>query len=217
MWFLATTKRRRKNRLRNNNAQSPVRLIFLFFAILGTPHPVLSHENGASEAQRREVRIPIEDFVLTDQNSQPFHFKSVRGKVVVLAFAYTTCTDVCPLITAALKRVQTELENNERGTVYFLTVTTDPEIDGPKVLAAYAKRYGADLSTWSFLTGNEAVLQRIWKNFGVRVVRKARGLIDHTSLTSVIDGTGVMRVAYYGTSPDPKIVLQDVRSLLARR
>jgi len=217
MWFLATTKRRRKKRLRKNSARPAVRLIFFLIIILGSPHPVLSHEKGESEARRREVRIPIEDFVLTDQSSRPFHFKSLRDKVVVLAFAYTTCTDVCPLITAAMKRVQTELENNERGAVYFLTVTTDPEIDGPKVLAAYARRYGADLSEWSFLTGNEAVLQRIWKNFGVRVVRKARGLIDHTSLTSVIDGTGVMRFAYYGTSPDPKIVLQDIRSLLARR
>jgi protein SCO1/2 len=213
--------RRRKNGLRNNKLRLAAWLIFLALSSLITSHGAYSHEPAVSgqmrEAQRREVRIPIHDFVLTDQNGRPFDFKAVRDKVVVLAFAYTTCPDVCPLITAAMRRVQTELKENEHRAVYFLTVTTDPEVDQPKVLAAYAKRYGADLSEWAFLTGNKANLQRIWTNFGVRVVRRARGLIDHTSLTAVIDGTGTIRFAYYGTAPDPKIVLQDVRSLLAPR
>jgi protein SCO1/2 len=178
-----------------------------------------SHEPGdlpSQGAQRREVRIPIRDFRLIDQNGRTFEFRTLRNKVVVLAFAYTTCPDVCPLITAAMKQAQTNLRQTE-GSVFFLTITTDPEVDSPKVLAAYAKRYGADLSGWAFLTGEEAVLRGIWQNFGVRVVRKARGLVDHTSLTAVIDQTGTMRFAYYGTSPEPKVLLQDVRALFARR
>ena len=105
----------------------------------------------------------------------------------------------------------------EHSSVYFITVTTDPEVDNPKMLAVYAKRYKMDLSDWAFVTGEEVVLRGIWKNFDVQVVRKARGLVDHTSLTAVIDRTGTMRFAYYGTAPDPKVVIEDVRSLLAHR
>jgi protein SCO1 len=170
-----------------------------------------------SEPQRREVRIPIRDFRLIDQNGRSFDFKTVRGKVVVLAFAYTTCPDVCPLTTAAMRQIQMGLDRIERSSVYFITVTTDPEVDSPKVLAIYAKRYGVDLSDWAFVTGKEAALRGIWQNFGVRVVRKERGLVDHTSLTAVIDRSGTMRFAYHGTAPDPKVVIEDVRSLLARR
>jgi protein SCO1/2 len=96
-------------------------------------------------------------------------------------------------------------------------ITTDPEVDEPKVLRSYAKRFGIDFSNWVFLTGNEADLNPVWKNFGVRVLRKARGLIDHTLLTTVIDQTGKVRVAYYGAAPDSKLILEDVRRLLRWR
>jgi protein SCO1/2 len=116
-----------------------------------------------------------------------------------------------------MRRVQTDLSDTEQQAVYLLTVTTDPEVDEPKVLAAYAKRYGADLSNWAFLTGDGASLGKVWKNFGVKVERKARGLVDHTALIALVDQDGAMRFAYHGTSPDSTAVLRDLRSLLARR
>ena len=167
--------------------------------------------------QRREVNIPIEDFTLTDQTSRPFKFQSLRGKVAIVAFAYTTCPDVCPLITAGMRQTQEGLTKDERASTYFVTITTDPEIDTPQVMAAYAKRYGVDPANWAFLTGDEAVLKKIWKNFGVGVQRKARGLIDHTTLTAVVDRSGTMRIAYIGTSPDPKAILQDLRKLARQK
>jgi protein SCO1/2 len=187
------------------------------FVALATSGPVWSHDETAAEkvkgAERREVRIPIEDFTLTDQGSRPFRFQSLRGKVAIVAFAYTTCPDVCPLITAAMRRTQDGLTKDERPLTHLVTVTTDPEIDTPKVMAAYAKRYRVDLANWAFLTGDEAALKKVWKNFGVGVKRKARGLIDHTTLTAVVDRSGTMRIAYIGTSPDPRALLEDVRKL----
>jgi protein SCO1/2 len=184
---------------------------------LAAPCLLWSHDQTVAEkakgAERREVRIPIEDFTLTDQASRPFKFQSLRGRVAVVAFAYTTCPDVCPLITAAMRQVQDGLMREERALAYLVTITTDPEIDTPKVMAAYAKRYGVDLANWVFLTGDEAALKKVWKNFGVGVKRKARGLIDHTTLTAVIDRNGTMRIAYIGASPDPKAILKDVRNL----
>jgi protein SCO1/2 len=168
-----------------------------------------------SGAQRRQVQISIRNFSLVDQSGRPLVFDRLKGKVVVANFAYTTCPDVCPLMTAAMRRVQTSLSDAESGSVHFLTITTDPEVDEPKVLASYAERHGADLSNWSFVTGAETSLRPVWKNFGVGVRRVARGLIDHTALTAVIDKAGSMRVAYHGAAPDPSLVLKDVRSLLA--
>jgi len=168
-------------------------------------------------AQRREVRIPIRDFSLTDQNGREFKFQSVKNKAILVAFAYTTCPDVCPLVTAAMRQVQQELSAPERAAVYLITVTTDPEVDEPKVLASYAKRYGIDPSNWSLLTGKEHSLGEVWKNFGVKVHRKARGLIDHTPLTAVVDSARTMRIAYLGTAPDPKLVLKDIRAVLVGR
>jgi len=73
--------------------------------------------------------------------------------------------------------------------VFLLSVTTDPEVDRPKVLKSYAERYQAEFSNWSFLTGDVRALTAVWKNFGVKVERKARGLVNHTSLTAVIQSS----------------------------
>lgn len=189
-------------------------LLLNFTSLAGAasaPHSALK------PVERRQVNLPIADFSLTDQGGKSFHFKNLRGKVLVVAFAYTTCPDVCPLITAALRQVQSKLTIEERKDSYLLTVTTDAEIDSPKVLTDYAKRYGAELDTWSFLTGDEATLKLVWKNFGVGVKRKGRGLVDHTPLTAIVDRHGVLRVAFVGPSPDVPVVLHDIRSLLAER
>jgi protein SCO1/2 len=168
------------------------------------------------KTERREVRVPINDFTLIDQAGRRFEFEAISGKVVVVSFSYTSCSDVCPLITAAARQVQGGLSAAERKSVHLLTVTTDPEIDSPEILTAYARRYGVEFANWSFLTGRESELKKVWKNFGVGVKRKGRGIIDHTPLTAIVDRNKQMRYVYIGPSPDPKRVLNDVRALLAR-
>ena len=170
-----------------------------------------------SGAQRRVASTPIYDFRLIDERGTPFAFESLSGRVVVVSFIYTSCPDVCPLITSSLRQVQIGLSAEERQRVHLLTVTTDPEIDQPKVLLAYGKRYGADFSNWSFLTGDPAVLKTVWQNFGVGVKRKGRGLVDHTPLTAIVDRKNVLRFGYVGPSPNPHAVLSDIRALLGER
>ena len=192
-----------------------------YLVVLALSANFIGVEAGAPEVlqktiERREVHVPIRDFTLVDQNSREFQFSKLAGRVVVVAFAYTTCPDVCPLITAALRQVQSGLTPDERKKVFLLTITTDPEIDSPKVLAGYGKRYGADFTNWSFLSGDQTALQKVWKNFGVGVKRKARGLVDHTPLTAVVDRQGNMRWVYIGPGPDVKAVLKDIRGFIER-
>jgi len=164
--------------------------------------------------QRAVTKKEIKDFDLIDQTGNRFEFRRLSGKIVVVGFGYTTCPDVCPLITAAMRSVQEQLTPAELPAVYFLTITTDPEIDSSSVLQSYAKRYKVDFSNWSFVTGAEPALRSVWQNFGVRVQRKARGLIDHTALVAIVDQNSIMRIAYYGTAPQPQMIGQDLRRFL---
>ena len=198
------------------------RIQFLFSLILAVSwltvvNSAEAHQVLVKTVERREVQVPIKDFSLRDQSSRPFQFNQLKGIVVVVAFIYTTCPDVCPLITAALRQVQSGLGVQERKKVFLLAITTDPEIDSPKILTDYAKRHSADLANWAFLTGNETELKKVWKNFGVGVHRKARGLVDHTPLAAIVDRLGRMRFVYVGPTPDAKLLLKDARVLLAER
>ena len=91
----------------------------------------------------------------------------IRGKVVALNFIFTTCTDVCPMETARLKRVYELLGDRVGEDVHFYSVTIDPSHDTVEVLADYAKRFGIDGDQWKFLTGDKAQIDEIRERFGL--------------------------------------------------
>lgn len=164
-------------------------------------------------AERREMNAAIDDFVLTDQDGRPLEFRKLRGKPLVINFIYTSCPDVCTLLTASLKILRERLKPGEAGSVRFLSITMDPEVDTPEVLKAHSRRRQADAANWRWLTGKAAELAPVWQEFGVSVKRLDRGLIEHTTLTVVADAEGNMRFAYSGSAPDPDALLKDLRAL----
>jgi protein SCO1 len=202
---------------RRSNPWSRLALCVVILAFSGTASGH-DHETSPLEqgAPRKLVRLPIKDFSLVDQEGKRFRMADLKGKLVLLTFIYTSCPDVCPLITFSMRRVQESLSEKELRKVHFVSVTTDPEIDSPEILKSYARRYDINFSNWSLLTGDLKALAPVWKTFGVRVERKSRGLVNHTTLTALVDVEGVMRVAYYGASPDAKKILQDMRAMLSR-
>jgi protein SCO1/2 len=134
---------------------------------------------------------------------------------VVLTFMYTTCADTCPLLTAKMAGLQDRLGADFGTRVFFASVTVDPERDTPAVLKTYGAAHGARFEGWAFLTGTPAEIREVAKRYGVFVKKTARGDVDHTFLTSVIDARGVLRVQYMGVRFEPTELLADIRSVLA--
>jgi cytochrome oxidase Cu insertion factor (SCO1/SenC/PrrC family) len=107
------------------------------------------------------------DFTLTDQHGLPFHMADTRGRVVVMTFIYTHCTDLCPFVTMKLKSAREQLGKDADKAV-FVAVTTDPERDVQSVIAAYSRAAGL-FDGWHFLTGPLAVVRQVWFDYGVGV------------------------------------------------
>jgi protein SCO1/2 len=175
-----------------------------------------AHE-GARHGPSKMVRQPIEgrapDLALIDQSGQPLTLKDLQGKVVLLTFTYSSCTDVCPLIKAAMVALQQRLTAAERQRVFFLSVTTDPEVDTSAVLHAYANRLGADLASWAFLTGPPPVVHEVWRAFGLTAKRGAKGVVDHPTWTLLIDREGMVRYRYLGSLLEVETIGEDMRTL----
>jgi len=70
---------------------------------------------------------------------------------VMLNFIFTTCTTICPVLTATFSQIQEEL-GERAAQVRMISVTIDPEQDTPEVLQRYAEQFGAG-PQWHFLTG----------------------------------------------------------------
>ena len=183
------------------------------------PQKLVAHVPNAPMRQPGPAALNVKapDFVLVNQDGARFDSAKLRGKIVAIDFIYTTCTDVCPLFTANFADLQRALNKEHAGNVFFISITTDPEVDSPKVLKAYAQRYGAEFNNWAFLTGTEEQLKAVWKGLDIRVIRKGRGLVQHTSLTTILDRQGIRRFNHFGEKWQTKDVLADVSTLLEKK
>jgi len=110
---------------------------------------------------------PAADFTLTDQNGLPFHMVEQKGKVVVMCFIYTHCTDICPFIAAKVKEVYQQL-GPDANNVAFVAVTTDPKRDVPKTTLPYSKALGLN-DVWHFVGGSAKAVQAVWASYAIGV------------------------------------------------
>jgi cytochrome oxidase Cu insertion factor (SCO1/SenC/PrrC family) len=88
-----------------------------------------------------------------------------------------------------------QLARHLPATAGLLEVTTDPNVDTPSMLAAYAGQVGA---TWTFGTGTFEQLESFWKPFDVELSSQDA----HTSTLVLVDRHGFVRLVYRGV---PKV------------
>ncbi|HKP61578.1 MAG TPA: SCO family protein [Polyangiales bacterium] len=104
---------------------------------------------GGSEQLSDYGAMP--EFELRDQRDQPVRAAELRGRVLVVDFIFTTCPDVCPLLTQQLVGLRKQLAAD--GRINYVSFSVDPEHDTPAKLKAFAAAHGADQPDWYFLTG----------------------------------------------------------------
>ncbi|HEX7140221.1 MAG TPA: SCO family protein, partial [Vicinamibacterales bacterium] len=97
--------------------------------------------------------------------------------------------------------------------VHLVTVSFDPLTDTPAVLKAHAKTLDADLSRWTFLTGDRDEIDRFGARFGVSVSRALNDARDitHNLRTAIIGADGKLDKVYTGNEWTPSQILEELR------
>ncbi|HET9594537.1 MAG TPA: SCO family protein [Anaeromyxobacteraceae bacterium] len=168
---------------------------------------------AAPSASASRVDVEVVNAVLLDQDGAEVHFKSdvVGDRLVVMNFVYTTCTTICPLLSARFARLQERLGDRQGRDVFLVSISVDPNRDTPARLKAYAARHGARAG-WSHLTGTKGDVDRVLKGLGAYT----GNFVDHAPMILVGDGrTG--RWARLNGFPAPDQVLAVIDDLLAAR
>lgn len=115
--------------------------------------------------------------LITDEGKQVRFFDDLlKDKIVAILFIYTSCPDTCPLETAQMVSVQNILGDRLGKDVFFYSISIDPEVDTPEVLAEYKRRFGA---RWTHLTGNEADIIEIRRKLGLYIEEIQDGSNNH--------------------------------------
>jgi protein SCO1/2 len=177
--------------------------------LLGMPVIVQAHSLGYLEREIQEneqyfqvISKPAPEFDLQDAEGNKSRLVDFRGKVVVLNFIYTRCPDVCPLHTALIAEIQTMVKVAQmQDRVQFVTVTTDPKNDTPKVMQDFGSMHRLDSANWTFLTSGvdqSTATRELVGRFGHKFTETDDGYQVHGVVTHVIDREGRWRANYHG-------------------
>jgi len=139
---------------------------------------VVSGTSGGRAAQAStgpgsvyETPVPVADFTLADQTGGKFTFSSTRGKVVLMAFLFTHCGDVCPF-SAIKMRLALEQLGEAAKDVELVVVSTDPERDTVPVIGAYSKDLGL-YDRWHMVTGPVVDMQKLYTSLKITVIKSS--------------------------------------------
>jgi protein SCO1/2 len=186
-----------------------------------------------------ELSMPIlsgigGNFTAVDGDGKTIEFDDYRGKVVVMAFGYTNCADICPFTLGYLKSLYKKLSVDEQQKVRILFVTVDPEYDTPGHLKAFMGHFNKDfvglsgsreqidyivslyqaeynkLSSTTVLTD---YVRRVNPKQGVDKKEDKTSLYTHSVALYLIDKDGFTRSLEYTGTPKDEFV-QKIRVLI---
>lgn len=115
----------------------------------------------------QKARSYFTDLPVVTQDGTELRFFSdvLKDRVVLVSLFFANCEQACPLTTGKLARVQNLLGEEFGRSIFFISITLDPERDTPVVLKTYAQKFQAGQG-WVFLTGEKENLRQITYRLG---------------------------------------------------
>jgi len=160
--------------------------------VLGVLFSLTAYRASAADNRSTWGANYFPDVPLVTQDGKTVHFYTdlLKGKMVVINFIYTKCTDSCPMETAKLAQVQRLLGDRMGRDVFFYSISIDPQRDTPAELQTYADKFHVKPG-WLFLTGDKVDVELVRKKLGQAARPGENSLRAHsTSITIGNEETG---------------------------
>jgi protein SCO1/2 len=187
----------------NKNEQKPIRTL-----------PYFGQKNTAKTGDT--LFHTVKPFCFVNQYNEKTTEETVKNKIYVTDFFFTTCQSICPIMSTELERVYKQFAN--RKDVLILSHTVSPEEDSVNVLMNYAKLHGVKNKQWLFLTGDKKQLYDMARKGYLLNSEKGNGDEDdfiHTQNFALVDKEKHIRGFYEGTdSIEVTRLITDINLLL---
>ncbi|MFO0980580.1 MAG: SCO family protein [Planctomycetota bacterium] len=157
-------------------------------------------DGEAAQATTLPVMWTVPVFDLIERSGKRVTRDSLKGRVWIADFIFTSCANTCPVMTAEMKRIDGELPRvlaaAEQRPV-LVSFSVDPDRDTPAALTQYATRIGAS-QDWLFLTGDRRAITALAVNgFKLAAVDQPEDF-THSSKLVLIDRELRIRGFYDG-------------------
>lgn len=145
----------------------------------------------------------IGDFQLINQNGDTITAADYEDKIYIADFFFTTCQDICPIMTDHMLQLQEALKDND--DVLLLSHTVIPAVDDVPRLKEYAIEKGVNDQKWNLVTGDKQhIYDLARKHYLAAKSQGDGGPFDmiHTENFVLVDKKKRIRGFYDGTDPD---------------
>ncbi|MDB4097584.1 SCO family protein [Flavobacteriaceae bacterium] len=167
--------------------------------------PIYSPSMVSEELVEEDIRYikkyhVINNFSLTNQNGKLITQEFYENKIYIADFFFTTCPDICPIMTENMGYLQMELKNQT--DILLVSFSVTPDVDSVDKLRAYADLKGVDDSKWNLFTGDKKdIYELARKSFLVAKSDGDGGKYDmiHTENFVLVDKEKRIRGFYDGT------------------
>jgi len=156
---------------------------------------------GNSGALAEAPKIPDVPVVDQDGRELKFYTDLVKGKTVAVNFIFTTCTTICPPLTAVFRRAQQTLGERAGKDAHLISISVDPATDTPARLKEFATKFKAGPG-WTFVTGGVPEINSLLRALGADAADKN----DHTPTILVGNEAAGHWTRTYGLAPVSKLV-----------
>jgi protein SCO1 len=148
-------------------------------------------------------------FLLRDQSGSRVSLSSYRGRVVVVAFLYSTCGSPCVVIAQQIRGALDELGRS----VPVLVISADPAADTPSSVRRFLRHVSLS-GRVRWLSGSPAQLRPLWHAFRVPPASAGRTAFARSASVFLIDRQGMERVIFQLEQLTPEALSHDLRKLL---
>lgn len=159
-------------------------------------------------------RHVIANFSLMDQNGKLFNADSLKDKIYIANFFFTTCPSICPKMTKSFKILQDSILNMQQ--VELVSFTVMPWVDSVQKLKTYGLLNGVNSAKWHLLTGVRSIIYSLGRSsfFADNNKISDTSTFLHTDKMYLIDKHQRIRGVYNATQvADVYRVLDDIRAL----
>jgi protein SCO1 len=169
----------------------------------------VSASGSGFEGAALPAGVAAVQFTLRDQAGSRVSLSSYRGRVVVVAFLYSTCGSPCVVIAQQIRGALDELGRS----VPVLVVSADPAADTPKAVRGFLQKVSLS-GRVRWLGGSPAQLRPVWHAFRVPPASAGRAAFARSASVVLIDRRGMERVIFQLEQLTPEALSHDLRKLL---
>ena len=182
----------------------------LVLAVSGGPGNAAADADRGPQKSIREYAVPPVRLMRDDGKAVSLPDEMNDGRPIVLNFIFTTCTSICPLMSATFAQFDERLGPDAR-KVHLMSISIDPEHDTPTRLLEYAKKFHAG-PEWQHYTGTLDASVAAQRAFDVY----RGGKMSHSLVTLMRAAPGKpwLRIEGWVTPDD---LVHDYHELLAAR